>query len=582
MMGEYRIRRKNRKLRFLIPRTTHAFLREWNSNLFTSNSSEIIVNASGYAFDGSKLLPNSKMLSKHISEHLSGVREDEMFTEFQEIVKQLNGSFALVVEASNSICAAVDRVRSIPLFYGVSRDQFILGNGAQEVREHVINDGYDDIALKEFLLTGYVTGPDTLCKGVKQLQAGECILAYNNGEPNIISERYYRFITHRDLLDQSVDQLYAAARDVLAHVFERLVKSVCNRQIVVPLSGGLDSRLIVAMLKTIGTKDVVCFSYGRTGNWESQISKRVAERVGYTWEFVPESSRKWRRWHQTDQCKAYYEYAHNLCSYVHLQDWAAVWELKKQGKISDGAVFVPGHTGDVIAGSHIPPFFGQVDKIGKDILINELFKRHYSRWNWLRCREQLGPILESRILSSVGDFSFDSPEDAASALECWEWQERQAKFIVNSVRVYEFWGYDWRLPFWDSQMLDFWTRMPLRQRVKKAFYNRFLNETLFQEMGIKSFPDVKVPLIQASTSLRDSSEKIALSRLLRYGPGKIWKLMTFRRLPDLGISSLRDSLKCKNLYKKHFGKKSYKNIYEIDINAHVNYHTFERVINEKI
>lgn len=580
-MGEYRIRRKNRKLRFLIPRTTHAFLREWNSNLFTSNSSEIIVHASGYAFDGSQLLPNSKMLSQHISEHLSGVREDEMFTEFQEIVKQLNGSFALVVEASNSICAAVDRVRSIPLFYGVSRDQFILGNGAQEVREHVSNDGYDDIALKEFLLTGYVTGAETLCGDVKQLQAGECVLACNRDKLNITSKRYYHY-THGDFFNQSAGQLYPLAKDVLTHVFERLVKSTRGRQIVVPLSGGLDSRLIVAMLKKIGTKDVVCFSYGRPGNWESEISKRVAQRVGYTWEFVPESSIRWRKWHKTEQCKAYYKYAHNLCSYVHFQDWPAVWELKKQGKISGGAVFVPGHTGDVIAGSHIPPSFARMDKIGKDILIGEIFKRHYSLWNWAHRQEQLAPLLESRILSSLKGFSFDLPEDAANALEYWEWQERQAKFIVNSVRVYEFWGYDWRLPLWDSELIDFWSHMPLNQRIKKAFYNRFLNETLFQKMGIVSFPDVKLPCAQVPRIIRDSSGKIVLSRLLRYGPGKIWQLMTFRRRPGLGISSLRDLLKCKNLYKMHFGRKNVMTVCEIPMNARVNYHTFERVIDEKI
>jgi asparagine synthase (glutamine-hydrolysing) len=56
-----------------------------------------------------------------------------------------------------------------------------------------------------------------------------------------------------------------------------------------------------------------------------------------------------------------------------------------------------------------------------------------------------------------------SREQALSACDSWDWQERQAKKIVNSVRVYEFWGYSWRIPLWDAEMMDWWERVdPLR------------------------------------------------------------------------------------------------------------------------
>ena len=50
-------------------------------------------------------------------------------------------------------------------------------------------------------------------------------------------------------------------------------------------------------------------------------------------------------------------------------------------------------------------------------------------------------------------------EQAADTFECWDCQERQAKFIVNSVRAYEFFGFEWRLPLFDAELMDFWSRI---------------------------------------------------------------------------------------------------------------------------
>ena len=56
----------------------------------------------------------------------------------------------------------------------------------------------------------------------------------------------------------------------------------------------------------------------------------------------------------------------------------------------------------------------------------------------------------------VGDLAMETPEDAQDAFEVWDWQERQAKWIVNSVRNYEFYGYEWRMPLWYNEIMDYW------------------------------------------------------------------------------------------------------------------------------
>ena len=164
-------------------------------------------------------------------------------------------------------------------------------------------------------------------------------------------------------------------------VFERLVKSVNQRQIVLPLSGGYDSRLIAVMLARLGYDNVVCFSYGKPGNWESEISRRVAEKLGYKWLFVPYSRRKWRTSFQSEERLAYTRRASALCSPAVLQDWLAVRELTDHKLLSQDAIFVPGHTNDFITGGHIPAELAHSGTVPTlQALLLSIARKHYSIW----------------------------------------------------------------------------------------------------------------------------------------------------------------------------------------------------------
>ena len=86
-----------------------------------------------------------------------------------------------------------------------------------------------------------------------------------------------------------------------------------------------------------------------------------------------------------------------------IQDWAAVWELKKARKIPDDAVFVPGHTGDFICGGHIPQSFASMQNVGKDEVVKAIWKKHYSLWDWSGQSGKLGPIFKERVLSELSE-----------------------------------------------------------------------------------------------------------------------------------------------------------------------------------
>ncbi|HPD13475.1 MAG TPA: asparagine synthetase B family protein [Planctomycetota bacterium] len=481
--------------------------------------------ATGFAFS-----PNALLEGTALAGALSRILGEEA-PEAQAVcrwLRGLNGSFALAVETDRVCFAAVDRLRSRPLFYAESNGKLFVSDDAEWVRSQVADDAADQDALAEFLLTGYVTGQDTLCPRVKQLQAGECLIADKRERvPRVRTHRYYRFV-HGDYLEANEEALLATMDEMLVGVFERLLASTAGRPLVVPLSGGQDSRLVVAMLRRLGRSDVLCLSYGRPNNWESRVSQAVALKLGYAWEFVPACCSQWRQQLLSEEAKAYHSYRGGLSSLASVQDWPAIWALKAAGKIPDDAVIVPGHTGDVISGSHIPRDFADRTTVGAQDLLRILLHDHYGLWRWPRRRGALHAVMAERVLRCIGDLPTETPEEAASALECWEWQERQAKFIVNFCRAYEFWGYDWRIPLWDSAMCDFWARVPLRLRLGQRLYNAYVNRVLFSELGISQddFRDLR-----RTARGRDAFEgNWRLEKLPFYHPW--WGFGSYRRLAE--------------------------------------------------
>ena len=62
-----------------------------------------------------------------------------------------------------------------------------------------------------------------------------------------------------------------------------------------PLSGGLDSRLILSLLKLAGASDVVAFTYGTASSREAKISQQVAQSLDVPWYCVELSEAKVRQ-----------------------------------------------------------------------------------------------------------------------------------------------------------------------------------------------------------------------------------------------------------------------------------------------
>lgn len=108
----------------------------------------------GTVFDG-----NQKLSLEEARKIIRDLDSEKAIVSF---MRESNGFFSIVFCDGDTGWMAVDRIRSLPLFYGLYEGNLFISNNARWVREQVKDFEMDSLAREEFLLTGFVTGPDTL------------------------------------------------------------------------------------------------------------------------------------------------------------------------------------------------------------------------------------------------------------------------------------------------------------------------------------------------------------------------------------------------------------------------------------
>lgn len=432
---------------------------------------------------GSAFLEEKLLKGVELTEYIENSTEKDK----KKLIEKLNGFFSVIQKNSEGIFIAVDRIRSIPLFYAKKEEEYLISDDPYWIKENIENNKFDELSKNELLLTGYVTGSDTLYKDIKQMRAGEILYIKNN---ELTTDKYYELFNN-DYFYCSKKELLKKHHEVLLKAFKRLINYADGRTIVIPLSGGYDSRLVATMLKNLDYKNVITFSYGKFNSPEAVISKQVAENLGFKWLFILYDNDKTYEWYNSEERKMYGKMADNLCSTCIDREWPAVWELKRNNMIPKDAIFVPGHSGDFIGGNFIPFELYKKESISGEEIFEVILKKCYVMLNWKGKETVLKEQFANKFLKREGIEKFDLCDDAINIYERWIWQELQVKHMVNPIRIYDFWGYEWWMPLWDAGYIEYWSKIPLKWRIGKKLYDEYVTQFYSHIAGIKIQEAVK-------------------------------------------------------------------------------------------
>ncbi|MEO1608767.1 MAG: asparagine synthase C-terminal domain-containing protein [Pseudomonadota bacterium] len=391
---------------------------------------------------------------------------------------RLNGHFSIVVKRPDCAFAAVDPVRSYPLIWAADGNSVWVTHDGPAMEQKLGLKAADlDLSMARVVsLAGFTIGNATLYPDVHNIGPGEYLWVDAEGTGQ---NRYHQWQPWKSK-DQGLAKAKSALSELHSKLIDDLVASAAGRQILVPLSAGLDSRFIASGLKAAGYKNVICVAYGLAGNREALVSERIAERLGFKWYFVPYTNSVLREVFLSDQYAQFKRYSDSLTSIHFPQDYYMVQEMKHKGLLEKDCIIVNGQSGDFITGNHIPPTLfaseGSPDE-RLDNIFDALVQKHFKQWRSLMSPVRIGHIrdlLRQEILR-IGGVS-NEPHDDHGLYEYCEFQDRQAKYVINGQRTYEFFGYDWRLPLWDRAYLDFWAEAPITAKKQQNLYKTVLLE----------------------------------------------------------------------------------------------------------
>lgn len=206
-----------------------------------------------------------------------------------EATSRFNGMFAFALwdRAERSLYLGRDRVGEKPLYYGWSGGVLLFGSELKALRIHPAFTGQvDPAALDLFLRFGYVPSPHSIYKGVHKV-APATIVRFRAGQQSRSPEVIRYWSSEEVARRGETDPFTGSVDQALDQLEELLIDSVRLRMIAdVPLgaflSGGIDSSLVVSLMRRAGSDRIRTFSIGfREDEFdESKYAAEVARHLG--------------------------------------------------------------------------------------------------------------------------------------------------------------------------------------------------------------------------------------------------------------------------------------------------------------
>ena len=249
-----------------------------NKNIITKNNAvlawvgDLVTSLSDKTVES--FLRHIEMMFANLKSEKDSLKTDEHFN-------KLNGAFAIIVLHNKGFSIITDPLNYTQVYMGRKEGHTISTVGTHPDLVASVSDNLsilDVSSLGEYLNSGRATFPNTMYLNVKQLEPGSLhVVSARENDIEIVISKYW---SPPEELEDPINQNDLA--EELRYDFLSAVKDrSAGRRVAVSLSGGLDSRLIMASVP----KEVNCIglTFCDRPNRETKIAHKVADCYNRPW-----------------------------------------------------------------------------------------------------------------------------------------------------------------------------------------------------------------------------------------------------------------------------------------------------------
>jgi hypothetical protein len=268
-----------------------------------------------------------------------------------------------------------------------------------------------------------------------------------------------------------------------------------NKKHLVPLSGGLDSRAILAgLLEHTEAKNIYTYTFGTPNTLDYDVGNYVAKKLGTNHTGFDLTQHIFRQDELEDISK-------RVDFQTILFHNAPVWEVDKK---FHGCQSWCGFMGDPLAGSKLTENNTQSLKEAKKQFIK---KNSYVSSMDLTNGVNLEDLIECDFIHT-DDLTLDEQLD---------FQNRQTKYIAPHVLMQ---GYEYKKPFLYQPWVDFMLSVDNKYRIDESLYRKILSSSFPKEFSYKTKTNFGLPLSASSSRVLAKKVQDKILRTLKLSAGK--------------------------------------------------------------